>query len=73
LTAFYSHPYPLTTLRQFLIGVPFQRPPPAPKENKRIMRNVPHSARPLTRKVESRSPRKGLPGPAAGVEWPLDV
>jgi hypothetical protein len=73
LTAFYSHPHPLTTLRPFLIGVLSQRSPPAPKGNKRMMRNVPRSARPLTRKMESRSPRKGLPGPAAGVEWPLDV
>lgn len=78
LTAFYSRPHPLITLRPFLIGVPSQRSLPAAKGNKRIMRNVPLSARPLNRrtesgKAESRSPRQGLPGLVAGVERPLDV
>ena len=73
LTAFYSHPHPLITLRPFLIGVPSQRSLPASKGNKRIVRNVLLSARPLTRRVESRSPGQGLPGLVAGVERPLDV
>jgi hypothetical protein len=77
LTAFYSHPH-LMTLRPFLIGAPSQRSLPASKGNKRMTRNVPLSARPLGRRVESRrvgsrSPRQGLPGPVAGVERPLDV
>jgi len=77
LTAFYSHPH-LMALRPFLIGAPSQMSLPASKGNKRMTRNVPLSARPLGRRVESRrvgsrSPRQGLPGPVAGVERPLDV
>jgi hypothetical protein len=49
----------------FLIGVPFQRLPPVPKENKRIMRSIQLGVRPLARRAESRSPGKGLPGPLA--------
>jgi hypothetical protein len=77
LIIFYNYPYLITlrplTLRPFLISVPYQRSLPAPKGNKRIIRNVPLSARLLIRRAESRSPRQGLPEPVAGVERPLDV
>jgi hypothetical protein len=60
------------TTPPFLIGVPSQRLLPAPKGNKRMMRNIQLDARPLARRPESR-PGKGLPGLVAGVKRPRDV
>src|SRR5437667_7811577 len=69
----------------FLIGVPFQRLLPAPRGNKRIMRNIQLGARllarrvesslpgPLARRAESRSPGKGLPGPLASRNLGKDL
>ena len=52
----------------FLIGVPFQRLLPAPRGNKRIMRNIQLGARLLARGVES-----SLPGPLASRNLGKDL
>src|SRR5436853_7921941 len=68
-TIFYYHQYHLM-IPPFLIDVLSQRLLPAPKENKRMMRNIQLSARLLARRaesrprVESRSLGKGLPRPS---------